>query len=203
MNVSESRIERLRWHGSDDERWYANRLFDTPTTYHHWESFHFDLMKKVAASPTHRGQLIDLRKARFRLLRQQALFQHLRDSGVKGKDREAIVSAFHTSSEFSKALVIEHGRYLRSNSSLMCAAYLGSALLRDDRFDAELERYGNGYMQFFALYCDWVVANARGQDYPLRPMIGQMKHDLALMEARITVMPIAENRRRSARSAWH
>ena len=203
MNVSESRIEALRWSGSDDERWYVDRLFDNSATYRHWEFFHSDLMKKVAASPSQRGQIIDLRKTRFALLRRQALFQHLRDTAVMGRDREIVVSAFHASTEFSRALVAEHGNFLRSNSSLLCASYLGSALLDDARFDAELERYQTGYMDYFAMYCDWIIASARGQQYPLRPLITYMKDDLAQMQARLMTMPIAEDRRRSPRSAWH
>jgi len=203
MNVSESRIERLRWSGSADERWYVDRLFDKPATYRQWEFFHFDLMKKVAAANTQRGQITDLRKARFALLRRQALFQHLREAEVMGPDRELIVAAFHTSTDFSRAIVAEHGHFLRSNSSLLCAAYLGSALLDDARFDAELERYHAGYMEYFAIYCEWVITSARGQEYPLRPLIAQMKGDLAQMQARLLCMPIAADRRRSIRSAWH
>jgi len=203
MNVSESRIENLRWSGSDDERWYVDRLFDKPATYRHWEFFHFDLMKKVAATKTQRGQITDLRKARFALLRRQALFQHLRDEEVTGRDREIIVAAFHASTDFSRAIVAEHGHFLRSNSSLLCAAYLGSALLDDARFDAELERYHSGYMEYFGMYCDWIVASARGQEYSLRPMITQMKADLAQMQAHLIRMPIAADRRRSIRSPWH
>lgn len=203
MNVSESRIETLRWSGSDDERWYIDRIFDKPATYDRWESFHFDLMKKVAAGPTQYGQLMHLRKTRFALLRRQALFQYLREHTIPRDNREIIVSAFHSSAEFSKALVAEHGRYLRTNSSLLCTAYLGSSLLDDSRFDAELERYHNGYMQYFALYCDWIVATARGQEYPLRPLIVEMKDDLAQLQSNLMTMPIAGDRRRAIRSAWH
>lgn len=203
MNVSESRLERLRWSGSEDERWYVTRLFENPTTYRRWESSHYDVMKQVSASPSHYGQLYDLRKAQFSLLHKQALFQHLRDNQVTGLRRDHIVGAFHASAEVTQAIVVEHARFLFSNSSLLCASYLGAALLHDDRFDAELERYREGYMQFFGLYCDWILTSARGENYPLKPMIVTMKKDLAEMRCQLLRLPIAHDRRRSIRSYWH
>lgn len=203
MSVSESRIERLRWAGTDEERWYANRLFEKPSTYLRWESFHFRLMKNVAANRTQRGQIIGMRKERLALLRRQALFQHLRENRVCGQEREDIMAAFHASTDASRALVAEHQRFLRANSSLLCTAYLGSAILHDARFDAELERYHGAYMDYFSLYCDWIIANARGQDFPLRNMITQMKSRLTDMQARLLAMPVAADRRRHKRSAWH
>lgn len=202
MNVSESRIERVRWSGSEDEKWYVTRLFDKPDSYNRWESFHFDLVKKVAAIPTQKGQIFGLRKARFSLLQHQALFEYLRESGLKGRNREIVVAAFHSSTEFSRALRAEHGRYLRSNSSLLCVDYLGSALMNDERFNAELERYRKGYMEFFSLYCDWVIAEEYGHEFPLQPMIGFMKDDLSEMRARMMSIPVANDRRQARRSAW-
>jgi len=203
MDVSESRIERIRLSGSDDEQWYVNRLFDKPATYRRWESFHFGLMNKVAANHTPKGQIVGLRKAWFSLMQRQALFQHLQESRVRGRDREILVSAFHTSSDYSQAVVAEHGRFLRSNSSLLCSVYLGSALMDDARFNAELARYRSGYMEFFSFYCDWIIAEECGRDFLLRPMLSEMKRDLSEMQARLVTMPIANDRRQALRSLWN
>ncbi len=203
MKVSESRIERLRWSGSDDERWYVSRLFDRPVNYRRWESFHFDLMKKVASSRSPKGQVVDLRKARFRLLQRQALFQHFRDEGVRGSDREILISTLRAGVDFSRALVGEHSNYLHSNSSLLCATYLGDVLLDDARFDTELERFHDAYMEYFKLYCDWIIADARGEDFPLRPMVTEMKQTLLRIQTRLLAMPLAQDRRKSRRPAWY
>ncbi len=202
MNLSESRIESIRWSGSEDERWYVDRLLDKPLAYRRWESSHFSLVKKVAANRTSRGQIYGLRKARFSLVQRQALFQHLRDAQVRGQRRELLISAFHPAAEFRKAVTSEHEQFLRSNSSLLCSDYLGSKLLNDDRFEAELDAYRSGYMEFFSLYCDWVVAESQGGDFPLRPMLSEMKQTLSRMQARMIVMPLAGNRREAARSPW-
>jgi hypothetical protein len=203
MNVSEDRIERIRWSGPDDERWFAQRLFDRPGVYRRWESSHFDLVKKVAANQTPKGQIIGLRHQRFAQFRRQALFQYLRESGLTGADREAVVSAFHVSADFQRAIIAEHDQFLRANSSLLCASHLGSALLNDGRFDTELARYQEGYMEFFSLYCDWIIAERRGRDFLLKPLLRDMKKNLADMQAGLIALPVADDRRRFRRSAWH
>ena len=202
MNVSESRIERLRWSGSEDEKWYVDRLFDKPSAYRLWESSHLSLVKKVAEHRTPRGQIYGLRRARFTLVQRQALFQHLRDKKVTGKRRELLVAAFHPAAEYRKAVAAEHDQFLRSNSSLLCSDYLGSELLYDDRFEAELDRYRGGYMEFFSLYCDWVEAESQGRDFLLRPLLSDMKQTLSRLQARMIVMPIAGDRRETARPLW-
>ncbi len=203
MKVSESRIERLRWSGSEDERWYVRRLFERPGTYGRWESFHFDLMRKVASSQSPKGQVIGLRKARFALLQKQSLFQHFREDGVRGRNREILMSTLRAGSDFSRAIVTEHNDYLRSNSSLLCATYLGDVLLDDDRFDSELERYHDAYMEYFKLYCDWIIADVRGEEFPLRPMMAEMKQTLLRSRTRLLDMPVAGDRRKSRRPIRH
>ncbi len=73
----------------------------------------------------------------------------------------------------------------------------------DDRFNAELASYRSGYMEFFSLFCDWIIAEERGQDFMLRPMLPKMKHDLSQMQAQLMTMPIARNRRRAHRPVWN
>lgn len=203
MDVSESRIDGIRWTGSDDEQWYVNRLFDTPETYRRWESNHFSLVKRISLSNTVKGQIVSLRKTWFTLVQRQSLFQHLRESQVTGREREILISAFHESSDYSKAVVEEHGNFLCSNTSLLCSVYLGSVLMDDARFNTELASYRSGYMEFFSLFCDWIIAEERGQDFMLRPLLPKMKHDLSQMQAQLLAMPIALNRRRALRPVWN
>jgi len=203
MDVSESRIDGIRWSGSDDEQWYVNRLFDTPATYRRWEANHFSLVNRIALSNTVKGQIVGLRKTWFTLVQRQALFQHLRESQVTGREREILISAFHASSDYSKAVVEEHGHFLCANTSLLCSVHLGSALMDDDRFNAELASYRSGYMEFFSLFCDWIIAEERGQDFVLHPILSTLKHDLSKMQVRLLAMPIASNRRRASRPVWN
>ncbi|MDJ0927222.1 MAG: hypothetical protein QNJ73_06170 [Gammaproteobacteria bacterium] len=201
MDISESRIELMRWERRDDQDdWFIQRLFETPATYQEWESFHFGLMKQVGSNFVYKRQLVDLRQAQFTLLHRQGLFDHLRNANVTGKDREHLMAAFFPSKDYSKATITEHRRFVLANSSLFCADYLGTELLDDERFNAELERYRDYYMEFFALYCDWILAQANRQPFPLRGMLKEMKTNLTKLKSRLIQLPCARDRRAKTRA---
>jgi len=73
----------------------------------------------------------------------------------------------------------------------------------DARFNTELASYRSGYMEFFSLFCDWIIAEERGQNFMLRPILPVMKYNLSQMQAQLLAMPIAHNRRRALRPAWN
>ncbi|MEO8224991.1 MAG: hypothetical protein ABI661_09295 [Gammaproteobacteria bacterium] len=202
MDVSESWIEKIRWSGSAATRLVVDRLFDKPLFYRRWLSFHYDLMQKVAASDSQKEQLVRLRKTSFNLLHRQALFEHIRAAGVAGADREALFSALHGSASYSRAVLTEHGRFLESNSSLYCTDYLEMAVMKDTAFSAALADYRRQYMEFFAIYCSWVIAEQRGQDYFLAPVIPEMKKELLGMQRQILAMPTGAGSRPVTGGFW-
>lgn len=189
MDVSEAWIEKIRRSDSPDVRLVVDRLFDRPVTYTHWLSFHYDLMKKVAAGHTSKEQLLLLRKTSFSLLHRQALFEHIRTGKVTGSDREVLVSALHRSTSYAKAVLAEHGRFLESNSSLLCTDYLEMSVRNDLAFGAAFADYRVRYREFFAIYCGWVVAEYRGDDYCLTPVIPEIKMQLLSLQRRILALP--------------
>jgi hypothetical protein len=190
MDVSEHWIEQIRRSDSDDMRLVVDRLCDTPATYSRWLSFHYDLMRKVAASDTSKEQLIRLRTTSFSLLHRQALFDHVRRAQVTGSDREALFAAFHGSASYAKAVLTEHGRFLESNSSLFCTDHLEFFIRNDTAFGAALADYRTQYMEFFAIYCDSVIAELRGDDFFMAPMIPELKTQLLGLQRRILAMPV-------------
>ena len=189
MGISESRIELIRWSAASHSRSVVTRLFDTGKAYSRWQSFHYNLMKDVAASRNWQEQRARIRKASFNLIHRQALFDHLRVSQVRGRERNAIVSALYASTDYSRAVVNEHVRYLQSNSSLFCTDYLESSLMDDAAFAAELEQYREMYQEYFSLYCGWIIAEDRGEDYALRPLIPAMKKELLNAQLRLLQLP--------------
>lgn len=205
MDASESRIDVLRRSGSADKRLVVERLVETPATYSRWLSFHFGIMQKVAAGGSGREQCLQLRQASFSLVHRQALFQQLRDARIGGRSREALFRVFHGVANYSRAVVAEHGLFLESNSSLFCAQHLDCSLMHDADFGAQLDAYRDAYMEFFALYCNWVIAEDRGQFYPFAPMFPEMKRQLLGMQSRLLALPVAEQERRTRRpppSIW-
>jgi len=139
MDVSELRIEYMRWSGSATERQVVNRLFETPSSYCHWESYHAGLMRTVGDGGSRKGQLLTMRRLRFQLIHRQALFEFLRESTATDKQRKALFSVLHGTQDYARAVVAEHGRFLQSNSSLYCADHLAGSILRDSRFGSGLE----------------------------------------------------------------
>jgi hypothetical protein len=73
--------------------------------------------------------------------------------------------------------------------------------MNDVAFGEQLDAYRDAYMEFFGLYCNWVIAEDRGQFYPFAPMFPEMKRQLLAMQSRLRALPMAtDERRRSRRS---
>jgi hypothetical protein len=189
MGLSESRIEMIRWSGVPEIRSVVTRLLDTRAVYSRWRSFHYGLLKDVAASRNLQEQRAQFRKASFSLIHRQALFEHLRVSRVMGREREAIFSVLYSSADYSRAVIAEHGRYLQANSSLFCTDYLESSVMDDSEFSAGLADYREKYLQYFGVYCDWIIAEDRGEDYALRPLIPELKKELLQGQLQLLRIP--------------
>jgi len=201
IDVSEMRIDALHWSGEDEERQIVKRLCATPAGYRRWWAFHASLMRRAGGSSSRQAQIAMMRGKSFELIHRKALFEYLRDSALTAESREAVVTAFHGSIDFRRALVAEHGRYLHSNSSLYCTQYLNDSILRDSRFDRGLENYRQVYMDFFDHHCRWILAESRGESYTSRYLIPAYKARLTVMKSELLSLPlpVAERRRKPRR----
>jgi len=202
MDFSESRLDVLRYSGTDDERRIITRLLDQPSTYRRWGAFHYPLMQKVAATRNCREQLGRLRQMNFVLLHRQALFEYLRDSQVTGRNREILFQTFYGQTNYTRAVITEHTRYLESNSSLYCADYLQLQVMRDAGFTSGFEDYRQQYMEYFSLYCDWTIGENRGFDYATQSILLEMKQRLSTKAAQLMTLPEHRPERRSATRPW-
>ena len=202
MDFSESRLDVLRYSGTDDERRVITRLLDQPSSYRRWGAFHYPLMQKVAATRNRREQLGRLRKMNFVLLHRQALFEYLRDSQVTGRDRETLFRAFYNQTNYTRAVITEHTRYLQSNSSLYCADYLKLQVMRDAGFTVGFEDYRQQYMEYFSLYCSWAIGESRGFDYATQSVLLDMKQRLSTTSAQLMALPEHPPERPSATRPW-
>jgi hypothetical protein len=202
MDFSESHLDVLGCSGTDDQRHVIRRLRDQPSAYRRWGAYHLPLMQKIAAMRNRPMQLTGLRQTSFVLLHRQALFSYLRNNHVTGPDRATLFQAFHGQTDYSRAVVAEHGRYLQSNCSLYCADHLELHLMRDDAFTAGFETYRLEYMEYFSLYCDWVIADSRGHDYAMKPILLEMKRNLSRSAAQLIALPMNLPERRAARRPW-
>jgi len=198
MDVSESRLDVLRYSGTDDERRVVTRLLEQPSAYRRWGAFHYPLMQKVAATRNRREQLVRLRQTSFVLLHRQALFEYLRDTGTTGRDRAALFHVFYGPVDYTSAVLSEHRRYLLSNTSLFCADHLEIQLMHDECFTSGFADYREQYMEYFALYCHCVIAESRGSDYHMQSILLEMKKRLSKTAAKLIDLPEFQPERRSA-----
>ena len=189
IDVSELRIEQIRWSGSAAERQIVNRLFENRATYRYWENYHAGLMRRVGGDASRKGQLQLMRRTRFELIHRQAFFQYLRDSSVVGRQREELFSVLYGTRDYAGAVVAEHARFLHSNSSLYCADHLAFAVMHDLRFSAGLVRYRHRYLDYFGRYCDWITADAEGADAPARRLLPRLKQELQVLQRDLLTLP--------------
>jgi hypothetical protein len=131
-----------------------------------------------------------MRRKRFELIHRQALFQYLRDSPIAGAEREAIMAAFHGTSDYRRAVVAEHGRFLQSNSSLFCAEHLASSIMQDARFGRGLETYRRRYMSFFSHFCGSILAESQGREFAARQVIPALKKELLVLRRDLLSLPV-------------
>lgn len=202
MDVSESRLDILRRAGTEDERRIVNRLLEQPSAYRRWGAFHYPLMRNIAASRDRREQLVRLRQTNFTLLHRQALFAHLRDGRIAGRDRDTLIRACYGQTDVTRAVITEHRHFLESNSSLFCADYVEMNVMRDAVFAEGFEQYGRQYMEYFSLYCDWVVAESQGVDYLMQPILVDMKRQLSRSAAQLIALPEHQAERRLVSRRW-
>lgn len=189
MDVSELRIEYMRWSGTQNERQLVNRLFETPSSYCQWESYHAGLMRTLGSDSTRKGQLMTMRRLRFQLIHRQALFEFLRENSVTGRQRNALFDVLHGTQDYAKAVVAEHARFLQSNSSLYCADHLAYSIMRDLRFSSGLERYRKSYLEYFGHHCNWILAESAGREFTLQCLIPDLKKDLKQQQRELLSLP--------------
>jgi hypothetical protein len=153
MRESTDRIE-LALHGDNHrEQLIARRILETPRNWQQWESEHSGLMHEVADFGASRAQSISLKRAAMRLIHSKALFEYLRDKAIRGEVRHRIIKHFHPTHSYSRALVMEHGIYLRKAGSFICTTHVGSALIQDSGFLDPMRRYETLYAEYFDLFC--------------------------------------------------
>lgn len=189
MDVSEMRIEHIRWAGSETERQVVKRLFERPNAYLQWETYHAGLMRKLGHDASRKAQLVSMRQTRFELIHRQALFQFLRDASVTGSQREALFSALHGTKDYTRAVLAEHARYLQSNSSMICADHVAFSMMGDWRFSHQLDEYRRRYVEYFGHYCNWVLAEAQGRDAPSSRLLPQLKLELQVVHREMLALP--------------
>lgn len=153
MDESERLLCTAAHCGQPVEEMIAMRILDNVRDYHLWECEHASIMRRIA-DERREMRNIALLNASLGLIHRKALFEYMREGGIRGEDRRLLMEHFFARSEYRRAMVSEHGNYLRSAASYLCSSHLGRQLLVDDIFDEPLQQYELLYMQYFRAYCE-------------------------------------------------
>ncbi|MEJ0034529.1 MAG: hypothetical protein WDO68_00355 [Gammaproteobacteria bacterium] len=190
MEESEARIAGLAREGDSTlQSLIARRMLEEPHLYRHWEAEHDRLMRGVAETRA-QHQVTALRSACFGLIHRKAMFEYLRVNKVTGRDRHAVFELVYGDQDYARAVVAEHGNYLRSLSSLACSHHLGLALLDDRAFGDPMSRYEARYADYFRAFCNSTLAsNGYNNDDTLSTLLPYLKRQLGILRRAILAMP--------------
>lgn len=184
MEASEQHLEQVAREGGFEEMQVAQRILEYPEAFLHWQHEHAQIMRSVAASSSMREQKRLLLSAALSLLHRKSLFEYLRDNHVHNHQRELLLMYFHGGNDYPRAMVIEHGNYLRSAASYLCSTFLGLRLLHDAAFARPLNDYEMLYASYFAGYSKLLLSQS-GPDSKLGMVVYRLKCELGQRRRRL------------------
>jgi hypothetical protein len=187
MRESTDRIQAALASADAGEQMVARRVLESPEAWVLWEREHSNLMRRLADCGA-RMQVAELKQTSFRLLHGKALFQYLRDSSVRGRQRQRVIAHFRPGRSYEAALISEHGAYLRKACSFLCTSHLGTDVVRDPAFEDPMLRYEELYAEYFDIYCGSLIAGPDEADSQraLLPLLKQQlqEYRLAILDPR-------------------
>lgn len=184
MDASERQLENVARQGDFEEMQVAQRVLECPVAFLHWQHEYAQIMRGVAATTSMQQQKRSLLSATLALLHRKSLFEYLRDHQVHDRQREMLLMHFHGGNDYPRAMVIEHGNYLRSAASYVCANFLGLRLLHDLAFARPLDDYARLYASYFAAYSNLLLSQTGSNNklgvavYRLKCELGQRRRQL-------------------------
>jgi hypothetical protein len=172
MRESTDRVQKALYSDNPNEQLVARRLLESAAAFQTWESEHSGLMREIATG-FRRTQTALLKKAALRLIHRKALFEYLRDERIRGSTRQRILTSFHPTQDYTRAVIAEHALYLRKACSFLCTNHVGGEVVRDPGFFDPLRRYQELYAEYFQIFCrthfgtDSAVTEPQGELLPL------------------------------------
>ena len=178
MRVSTDRIEGALRGGDAKEHQVVQRVLATPESWHSWELEHSGLMRVVADCAALRHQIVVLRQTALRLIHGTALFEYLKNRGVRGSLRTAVLTHFHPARIYEHAVVAEHSAYLRKSCSFLCTSHVGTDLVHDAVFLDPMREYEALYAEYFDLFCSTLSPQPEAEVQSGRTLLPLLKHQL-------------------------
>ena len=202
MAESESRVEQAASLHSPVDLLVATRILERPTEFLRWEAHHDQLLRPVSAPVRLTEQMVALRATAFTLVHRKALFEYLRDRHPSGPRRRKLLAVFYGCTDYTNALLAEHGNYVRCSSSCLATQHLAEHLMQDPARDAPLKLYEEWYAEYFHAFCDSALAETEEEkeaslaQESLKPLL---KHRVSEARRAILAMPLSPRQWREVR----
>jgi hypothetical protein len=180
MEAAASLMQQIS-HDEGEPGHCARQIMQSPSTWKAWEHEYRDSLTRCTRYRHRAWQSRSLRADSMIWVHRAAPFRYLRDSGVRGDARRRLMSNFHGHHSLSRALVAEHGNYLRSVCSAACTEHIGEEMLGDVLLAKSVQRYESLYMDYFGAYCAATVPEAgtrQANRVGLLPMLKQQVYEL-------------------------
>lgn len=172
-------------------------MLQMPEIYRRWAAEHDRLMHAISDQPRLTGQVTALRSTTFGLVHKRALFEYLRDRQLAGDKRKRLLALFYGCRDYTNAILMEHGHFMRCSTSYVCTHHLGQHLMEDAAFEEPMQLYEEWYTEYFRAYCDTELADndiekeALATLESLKPLL---KHRLGEARQAILAMPKSPDR---------
>lgn len=196
MEESELRVQMsVHLHSPADAA--ASHMLQMPEIYRRWAAEHDRLMHAISDQPRLTSQVTALRSTTFGLVHKRALFEYLRDRQLAGDKRKRLLALFYGCRDYTNAILMEHGHFMRCSTSYVCTHHLGQHLMEDAAFEEPMQLYEEWYTEYFRAYCDTELADndiekeALATLESLKPLL---KHRLAEARQAILAMPKSPDR---------
>ena len=196
MEESELRVQMsTHLHSPADAA--ASHMLQMPDVYQRWASEHDRLMRGISTHTRLLGQVTALRSTTFGLVHKRALFEYLRDRQLTGEKRKRLLELFYGCRDYTNAILMEHGNFMRCSTSYLCTHHLGQHLMDDAAFEEPMQLYEEWYTEYFRAYCDTELAETeleREALVTLEALKPLLKHRLGEARQAILAMPKSPDR---------
>lgn len=149
MEESERHLYSVATGGIPEDVLVADRLLANTRLFAHWQAEHDSILRKVTDGSSRSARTATLLTSALSLIHRKAVFEFMRTSSLRGKQRVSFVCRFFGQSNYPRTLVMEHGNYLRSAGSYLCATHIGTQIMRNPLFDLPLAAYEELYPSYF------------------------------------------------------
>jgi hypothetical protein len=172
-------------------------MLQMPEIYQRWSAEHDRLMRGISTHTRLLNQVTALRSTTFGLVHKRALFEYLRDRQLTGEKRKRLLGIFYGCRDYTNAILMEHGNFMRCSTSYLCTHHLGQHLMDDAAFEEPMQLYEDWYSEYFRAYCDSELAETeveREAVVTLDALKPLLKHRLGEARQAILAMPKSPDR---------